>query len=173
MPDTFLTHYAWFLFLGIQKTSGNNSVKFQLKRLNCLWEMIFWLHAPIKHALKTSTFRKSVWDTQLCLKHHKMKQIRRCALSQGYNTFEKCFADAGYYWPFLWKVWFGFLPFWESLLWRLLLGAPENFLKTFYRVLYLRCCPFRWYIICIFWLTILSLNMHSKTYAMILLLSLY
>jgi len=39
--------------LDIQKTFGNNRGKFQLKKLICLGEMIFYLHAPIKNAVKT------------------------------------------------------------------------------------------------------------------------
>jgi hypothetical protein len=76
------------------------------------------------------------------------------------------------YWPFLWKVWFGYVDFGVSLLWRLLLGAPESFLKTFYRIWYLRCCLFRWYIIVILFYTISPLILHSKTYATIKMLSL-
>jgi hypothetical protein len=72
----------------------------------------------------------------------------------------------------LWKVWFGFFDFGVSLLWRLLLGASESFLKTFYRVWYLRCCPFWWYIIVILFYIILPLILHSKRYATIKMLSL-
>jgi hypothetical protein len=77
------------------------------------------------------------------------------------------------YWIFLWKVWFGYVDFGVSLLWRLLLGAPESFLKTFYRIWYLRCCLFRWYRIVILFYTISPLILYSKTYATIKMLSLY
>jgi hypothetical protein len=47
-----------FIF-DIQQTFENNSGKFQLKRLIGLREINFYLHAPIKNALKTSTSQKS------------------------------------------------------------------------------------------------------------------
>jgi hypothetical protein len=43
----------------------------------------------------------------------------------------------------------------------------------FYRVWYLRCCPFRWYMISYSYLTFLSLNMHFNTYTLILTVSLH
>jgi hypothetical protein len=45
--------------LDIQQTFGNNSGKFQLRRLIGLREMNFYLHAPIKKALKMGTSQKS------------------------------------------------------------------------------------------------------------------
>jgi hypothetical protein len=45
--------------LDIQQTFGNNSGKFQCKRLIGSREMNFYLHAPIKKALKTGTSQKS------------------------------------------------------------------------------------------------------------------
>jgi hypothetical protein len=48
------------------------------------------------------------------------------ALSPGYNTFEKWFADADLLTIFV-KGLFGFFHFGVSLRWRLLLGAPERF----------------------------------------------
>jgi hypothetical protein len=98
----FYPIYMIFIFY-IRKTFGNNREKFQLKRLICLGEMIFYLHAPIKNAVKTGFSLKSTWDTQLCLKSRrtwtvwpkKTSLVSFCremnALSSGYNTFEKMF----------------------------------------------------------------------------------
>jgi hypothetical protein len=53
-------HVKCMIFiLNIQQTFGNNSEKFQLKRLTGSREMHFYLHAPIKIALKTGTSQKS------------------------------------------------------------------------------------------------------------------
>jgi hypothetical protein len=66
----FLPNMHDFHF-GYTKTFGNNRGKFQLKRLICSGEMIFYLHAPIKNAVKMSFSLKSTLDTQLCLKRRR------------------------------------------------------------------------------------------------------
>jgi hypothetical protein len=89
--------------LPIQETFGNNSGKFQLKRLIGSREMNFYLHAPIKSALKTGFSQKSTLDTQLCLKRRRTWTVwpnktilesfcrKMNALSSGYNPFGKRF----------------------------------------------------------------------------------
>jgi hypothetical protein len=67
---------------------------------------------------------------------------------------------------------FVLFDFGVSLLRRLLLGASDSFENLFYRVWYLRCCPFRWYMTSYSYLTFLSLNMHSNIYTLILTVSL-
>jgi hypothetical protein len=57
--------------LDIQEAFGNTPGKFQLKRLICSGEMIFYLHAHIKNAAKTGFSQKSTLDTQLCLKRRR------------------------------------------------------------------------------------------------------
>jgi hypothetical protein len=140
--------YAFFFFyqkcmifiLDIQQTFENNSRKFQLKkRLIGSREMNFYLHAPMKSALKRGTSQKSTWDTQLGWKRHRTWTVgpnktilesfcrKMNALLPGYNTFGKIFCRCRIIDSFCERSdLLCFSNFGVSLLWRLLLGAPES-----------------------------------------------
>jgi hypothetical protein len=105
VPDKMSIQRSWVFYLRIHITSGNNCGKFQVSRKICSRETTCFLHAPIEKALKTGTSEKSIGATQLCLKRRRtwtlwpnktsLKSFCRemNALSPGYNTFDKCFAD--------------------------------------------------------------------------------